>query len=105
MDQREAIREVHLVTWMGKCMVEGESWQPVCLKDVFPVKGLPGLRRVKIEARGKSRERDCVEDWCTGCEEHTDEGVVDDGGLKEWLLESVPGVEVTFRRVFTDAVC
>jgi hypothetical protein len=43
LDQREAIREVHLVTWMAKCMVEGEGYRSRQLKDVFPVNSLPGL--------------------------------------------------------------
>jgi hypothetical protein len=105
VDQREAIREVLLVTWMGKCMMEGESYLPKPLKGVFPIESLPGLRCVTLEARGKSGMRGCVKDGCNGREDHCNEDVLNKDGFKEWLLENIPRAEVTFSRVVTEASC
>jgi hypothetical protein len=100
-DQREAIQEVHIVTWMARHMVEGESWMSKPLNAVFPVDALVGLRRVEVEVRTNGRQGDCINDGCFRCEEHCDEVGIEEDKFREWLMGYSKGVKVAFKRVMT----
>jgi hypothetical protein len=98
-DQREAMQEVHIVTWMARHMVEGQSWVSKPLDTVFPVDALVGLRRVEVEVRTNGRIGDCIKDGCFRCEEHGDEAGLEEEKLRDWLVGRKSGVKVTFKRV------
>ncbi|KAF2831383.1 hypothetical protein CC86DRAFT_463281 [Ophiobolus disseminans] len=98
-DQQAAIKEVHLVTWMARHMVEGEGWISKPLDTAFPVERLPGLKRVEVEVRGNGRVRDCVKDGCLGCDEHGEDVGIEEEKFKKWMTGRVTGAEVNFERV------
>lgn len=99
LHQREAIREVHLVTWMARHMAEGEGWKTRSLDAVFPVEILPGLGIVEVEVRGNGRVRDCAKEGCLGCEEHGEEASFEEEKFASWLVSCRVGVKVGFERV------
>jgi hypothetical protein len=98
-DQKEAIQEVHIVTWMARHMVEGESWMSKSLDAVFPVDSLFGLRRVEVEVRTNGRMGDCIRDGCFQCSEHGDEAGLEEERFRGWLVGHRSGIKVTFERV------
>jgi hypothetical protein len=98
-DQREAIQEVHIVTWMARHMVEGESWMSKPLNAIFPVDALVGLRRVEVEVRTNGRKGDCIKDGCFRCEEHGAEAGLEEDKFQEWLMGCSKEVKVTFKGV------
>jgi hypothetical protein len=99
LDQREAIQNVSLVTWMARHMVEGEGWRSKPLHEVLPVFRLPGLSKVEIEVRSNGRVRDCAKDGCIACEQHGDAVELEEERLRRWLISCIEGVEVTLERV------
>jgi hypothetical protein len=99
VDQQDAIREVHLVTWMARHMVEGEGWRSKALDEVVPLERLPGLRRVEVEVRRNERVRDCRKEGCFGCEDHGDVVEREEEKVKVWFGQKYRRVEVRFERV------
>jgi hypothetical protein len=96
------IRNVKLVTWMGRHMLEGEAWVPKRVEEVFPIDMLGGLRSVVVEVRHNGSAGDCVRGECWNCEgDGKGKGkkvAEEEGRLKGWFKEG-RGVSVEFVRV------
>lgn len=96
--QQDAVREIQIVTWMARHMVEGEAWQFKALEDVVPVGKLKGLRRVWVEVRMNGRAKECVRGDCFDCEDYGAEVRIEERRVREWLVGRC-GVDVRFERV------
>jgi hypothetical protein len=99
-DQRESIRQVHLVTWMAKHMVEGEdAWNLKPVNIVLPVKKLSGLRTIEVEVRCNRRVQECPKDERQECEDHGEEADAEGRRFEKWLFGCIEGVQVSFIRI------
>lgn len=94
-----ALRNVELVTWMARHMVEGGSWVAMRLEECFPLRQLEDLRIVKVEVRMTGRTRDCARGECWNCEGHGVGVGEEEKKLGDWFRTMKPGVEVTYTRV------
>ncbi|KAF1840623.1 uncharacterized protein K460DRAFT_371826 [Cucurbitaria berberidis CBS 394.84] len=98
-DQQMAIRNVELVTWMARHMVDGEGWVLGRVEECFPVTRFGGLRRVNVEVRMNGCETDCVRGDCLGCG-GSEVGVgEEERRVREWFEGKCERVEVGFERV------
>ena len=66
--KREAIAEIHLVTWKAMHMVERWSDIPQLMPGNLALARLPGLKILCIDVRIKSYCRDCKRGRCDGCD-------------------------------------
>ncbi|PVH91116.1 hypothetical protein DM02DRAFT_664324 [Periconia macrospinosa] len=128
VEQLGAIREVRLVTWMARHMVQGQSWRPRPMDHVFAISRLcqrsghvtsdscpgldsfrllyfsnpirlPGLRRVEVEVRGNGGTRGCTREACSLCEDYGDQVRSEEDKFRKWVTGAVARVEVGFERV------
>jgi hypothetical protein len=98
-DQQAEIREVCLVTWMARWMVEGEGWRERGLEDVVPLERLRGLRRLEVEVRMKRKVGECEKEECCGCKEHGSVLEKEEESVRKWLVRECDRVEVRFEKV------
>ncbi|KAF9729785.1 hypothetical protein PMIN01_11718 [Paraphaeosphaeria minitans] len=80
--KREAIAEIHLVTWRAVHMVERLSDIPQPVPDNLALAQLPGLRKLCVDVRIKSNCRDCKRGRCDRCDPEL-------GLLEKHLMEYV----------------
>lgn len=98
-DQQRSIQEIHIVTWMSRHMVEGESWLLKPLTAVVPVDRISGLMRVEVEVRSNGTTKECPKEGCYGCEHHGEEANLEQERFEKWLVSCIEGVQVKFKMV------
>jgi hypothetical protein len=98
-EQRASIRDVHLVTWMARHMVEGQAWRSSPLHSVFPIRQLPGLRKLNVEVRGNGKVKDCILDGCSACEHGGEEMTLEEEKFVRWVTEAIGKIEIDFERI------
>lgn len=95
--QREAIAEIHLVTWRATHMVDGHSSTLKSLSDILPLRELPGLKKLYVEVRTKSSCRSCWHDCCTSCKPDL---ATAEARLKTFALTAYEHVDVLYSRQY-----
>tara|TARA_R110002003_G_scaffold3318_1_gene25085 strand:- start:31 stop:660 length:630 start_codon:yes stop_codon:yes gene_type:complete len=95
--KREAITEIHMVTWRAMYMVESSSYFPKGVLEVLTLRSLPGLRRLCVEVRLKSNRRGWEH---ARCDNRDAEVALVEKGLRDRLTQENGCIEVVFVRSF-----
>ncbi|KAH8696876.1 hypothetical protein GQ44DRAFT_733555 [Phaeosphaeriaceae sp. PMI808] len=99
--KREAIAEVHLVTFRAKHMVDGLGYFPKPITHMLALQKLPGLRRLCLEVRVKANCRGCRPERCDSCNPGVE---LAENHVKEYIAKQNERIEVLFKRLYYASV-